>query len=192
MNLLDWIYPKRCVGCKKEGKYICPECSKSIMRQEGSLQYRGVVRKILKEIKYRGSYDMTHEIVELWNPSCPDNEAILTAVPMWEGKRRARGFNQAELIGRELSKRWKLEYVELLRRTRETVPMYGLKRWERAENMQGAFEVSDQCTVQSVHDSHRAVILVDDVWTSGATMRECEHELKQVGVDKVYCLTLAR
>ncbi len=198
MNLLDWIYPRRCVGCKSEGKYICDNCRKLIGRVDDSLKYRGVVRKILKEIKYRGTYDMVREVVKLWDPRISDQCAVygqrmvVTAVPMWEGKKRLRGFNQAELIAREVARRCEVVYVELLRRTRVTTPMYGLKRWEREVNVEGAFEVRDQCMVQSLQDSNTTVILVDDVWTSGATMRECVRTLKLAGFTQVLCMTLAR
>lgn len=190
MNLLDWIYPRRCVGCNREGRYICRECSKSIVRQGGSLQYRGVVRKILKEIKYRGSYDMVTEVVELWNPICPNQNSVVAAVPMWEGKKRLRGFNQAELIARELAKRWEMPYVELLRRSRATAPMYGLKRWERVENIDGAFEINPKSQIRKF--SNVNIVLVDDVWTSGATMRACELVLRKAGFVTIELLALAR
>lgn len=144
---------------------------------------------------------MVKELVEIWGPPRPDNvkELIVTWVPMWEPKRKLRGFDQAELIAKEVGGRWEVETLALLERTRETEPMYGLKRSERAENVRGAFRICDQYTVISDQKSYKLptancklVILVDDVWTTGATMRECITMLKQGGVSKVWALTLAR
>ena len=131
---------------------------------------------------------MVAELVEIWDPPRPEGEWIVTAVSMWEPKRKLRGFNQAELIARTLAKKWELEYLELLVRTRETKPMYGLNRAQRLANVQGAFRVitNNQTPIT------KRVVLVDDVWTSGATMRECERILTEAGVAKIELLSLAR
>lgn len=191
MGVLDWIYPKKCVGCGAYGRYICEECQRGIEAREGALKYTGVVRKTLKEIKYRGSYDMIRELIEVWESKCDQGRTsekgmVVTSVPMWERKKRLRGFNQAELIARELARKWKLPYQELLVRVRETEPMYGLTREEREKNVRGAFAIR-----KSLRET-RLVIIVDDVWTTGATMEECVRILKSQGSNKVDKVTLAR
>jgi len=162
------------------------------------LRYSGVVRKIIKAIKYRGSYDMVAELVGIWNLQRLDGEWIITAVPMWEPKRKLRGFNQAELIARMVAKRWGMEYRELLTRTRETMPMYGLKREERIENVGGAFEVNHKSQTRLAarqvlqFSNVQRIVLVDDVWTSGATMSECVRVLYQAGAGRVVMVSVAR
>lgn len=162
---------------------------------ENSLRYEGVVRKMLKEIKYRGSYDMVKELVDLWERKTRYTigvapNTLVTAVPMWGPKKKKRGFNQAELIARELAKRWDLEYRELLIRTRETQPMYGLDREQRRINIHNAFAIitNNQIPITKL----KSVILVDDVWTTGSTIEECEKLLINSGIEKVIKTVIAR
>lgn len=198
MWLFDWIYPKKCVGCGVRGGYICVKCMRTVKACGGSLRYQGVVRELIKEIKYRGSFDMVAELVDRWITICGHTVAksvdckygksrVVTAVPMYPPKQKRRGFNQAELVARELAKRWRYPYVELLVRTRETRPMYGLKRCERSANVAGAFGVK-----AALRDPNRSVILVDDVLTSGATLGECCRVLKSSGARRVSLVAIAR
>ncbi|GAB4026397.1 MAG: hypothetical protein Fur0011_1990 [Candidatus Microgenomates bacterium] len=145
------------------------------------------MRKIIKEVKYRGSYDLLNELVEIWMPQRPQGPVIVTSVPMWEKKKRVRGYNQAELIAREVARRWSVEYYEALVRNRDTQPMYGLKKCERLENVRGAFILHPKFEVKN-----KTLVLIDDVWTSGATTRECVAELKRAGLKQIIVLSLAR
>lgn len=185
MAILDWIYPKKCLGCGVWGSYICLSCQRSIKRRGDGLRYEGVIRQAIKEIKYRGTYDLVAELVSIWNPQKPSGEILVTAVPLWAGKERKRGYNQAELIARCVARRWSKPYAELLTRVRETRPMYGLSKVERKENVWRAFRVNNQ------KPQIGKVILIDDVWTSGATMRECTTELKKAGWGVVEGMALA-
>lgn len=189
VGLVDWIYPCKCVNCGAGRSYVCQRCRRLIGRKGASLRYTGVVRKIMKAIKYRGTYDMVKELVEIWDPPAPDQvtETIVTWVPMWEPKRKLRGFDQAELIAREVGRRWGVEPRALLMRARETKPMYGLNKSERAENVRGAFRLNPKFKITN----YKQVVLVDDVWTTGATMRECVRVLGKAGVKRVWCLTVA-
>lgn len=168
------------------GRYVCEECQRGIQRRDESLKYTGIVRKIIKEVKYRGSYDLVHELVELWEPQRPQGLVIVTSVPMWEGKKRVRGYNQAELIARELARLWSVEYRELLIRNRETKPMYGLDKQARLTNIRGAFAVKSQAIT-----NQKTIVLIDDVWTSGATMQECMRVLSRAGWEVVVPMALA-
>ena len=185
MAILDWIYPKKCLECGEIGRYVCMACQSGTQRKGESLKYTGIVRKVIKEIKYRGSYDLVHELVELWAPRRPAGDVLVTSVPMWAGKRRVRGYNQAELIAREVARIWKVRYQDLLVRNRETKPMYGLDKSARIENIKGAF------TAKSRINTDNTIVLIDDVWTSGATILECARVLKKSGIKKLILLSLA-
>lgn len=193
VSIVDWIYPRKCVNCGRGNSYVCQRCEGLIERRGTSLRYARVVRKMIKAIKYRGTYDMVQELVTIWDPPIPDHREniIVTWVPMWEPKRKLRGFNQAELIAKEVGRRWGVEALALLERTRETKPMYGLKKSERAENVRGAFTINSQI-LNSPILKLKQVILVDDVWTSGATMQECVRVLHQNGIEKVVMMSVAR
>lgn len=188
MAILDWIYPKKCLGCGKRGRDICLECRVQIQRRGGSLEYTGLVRRMIKEIKYRGTYSLVSELVEIWDPARPHGEWVVSSIPMWRGKMRQRGYNQAEVIARIVAKRWGVGYVELLERVRQTRPMYGLGRGERRENVRGAFKARGL----RQRSRGKGVVLVDDVWTSGATLEEGVKTLKQAGWTQVYPVALAR
>lgn len=191
MSIVDWIFPKYCAGCGREGKYICDKCAKSVRMRGETLAYEGNVRKIIKEIKFRGSYEMIKELIDLWEIKTgvwKIEGGVVAAVPMWGLKKRIRGFNQAELIARELARRWKVQYVELLARIRETKPMYGLNKQERKENVKGAFQINIPNT--DVINIHKC-ILVDDIWTTGSTLRECEKVLIHAGIKQVIKVVIA-
>ena len=151
------------------------------------MEYQGIVRRGVKEIKYRGVYDIVSELVKIWGPKRPAGEILVTSVPMWKIKRMKRGYNQAEMIAREVARRWRVEYLEILVRNRETKPMYGLKKEERLDNVKGAFAQSPKLDPQN-----KTLILIDDVWTSGATMQECMRVLKRAGWKWVIPMALAR
>jgi competence protein ComFC len=203
--ILDWIYPKKCLECGSWEGYICTHCQQGIGRRGASLRYEGVVRKSLKEIKYRGTYDLVAELVEIWNPTIRDQYAVssdrllVTAVPMWVGKQRKRGYNQAELIGREVAKRWGVGYQDLLVRNRDTKPMFGLSRKARLDNIRNAFRLNPKLELLNLKQNQnlklkyqdKIVALIDDVSTSGATINECASVLKRAGWEKVVCMALA-
>ena len=110
-----------------------------------------------------------------------------TFVPMYYAKQIARGFNQAEMIVDLMLDNLPgvSRKVVLLERVRETKAMFGLSKNERRENMKEAFKYIG-------HSVPESVLICDDVWTTGATMRECTLVLKKAGVKTVWALALAR
>lgn len=216
MNILDVVFPKVCVGCAREGQYICENCRKKLIvpepmcpmcckpslngwthprckRVDGmeglwvGLPYRGLVQDCLKKVKYRRAW----EIIEYLYRLCefPEMEGAITSIPMWREKERERGFNQAEIVAQLLAKNYEIPHRVMLERIRETKPMFGLKKEERRENVEGAFKLMTQYTSVPIQ---QRVILVDDVWTTGATMRECARVLKKWGAGEVWGMALAR
>lgn len=102
---------------------------------------------------------------------------------MHKKRRRKRGYNQAELLARELSEKTNLPCLDLLEKTRETVNQAKLDRAARMENLNGVFAVAAK--------PPRSVILIDDVMTTGSTVNECCKTLKKAGAATVYVLTFA-
>jgi len=157
--------------------------------------YRGLIQKALKSVKYRGSWDVLRELVDmLWDEigsdlKSVDDSWIVVGVPMYVRKRKDRGFNQAEKLGRMIAERLDIQYVELLIRTKETKSQYGLGRRERAKNMEGVFRVDNDVDIQ---DKKLSVVLVDDVLTTGVTLRECCGVLKKNGIRSVYGVCVGR
>lgn len=226
MSIIDLIFPKTCVGCKKEGEYICLDCRKklvipapicptcckpsiggwvhprcgencSIDRLFVSLPYRGIVQNCLKKVKYRSAWDILDFLYKLHTLDLESQEWLVTSVPMWDKKERERGFNQASILAELTAKQLNATSINTLRRVRETKPMFGLKKVDRKENVQGAFQFNYKSKTnlaarQVLQFSNQKVILVDDVWTTGATMRECATVLKRAGINEIWGIALAR
>lgn len=123
-------------------------------------------------------------------PSCRGVRPLVVPVPLHISKRRARGFNQANMIARRAAKRLpgNVEVASnVLERQRPTRSQVGLDREERIANLRGAFRVIAPEAVKG-----RTVIVVDDVMTTGATVSECARVLKQAGAERVLAATVAR
>lgn len=150
------------------------------------LPYRGVVQQCLKKVKYKSAFDII-QFLERIAKFEKMSDFVVTCVPMWREKERKRGFNQAKVLAEIVAREFGLKEVDLLLRIRPTSPMFGLKKAERRENVRGAFKLIDPAKKMV----NQSIILVDDVWTTGATMRECAGVLKRSGAETVWGLTLA-
>jgi len=114
--------------------------------------------------------------------------SLFIPVPLHVKRLRERGFNQSLLLAEELAKKHKLPVnFSLLKRHKFTLTQTGLNKKEREKNISGAFAVTDAKNL-----SGKSIILVDDVYTTGATINECARVLLEAGAQKVAVLTLAR
>ena len=157
--------------------------------------YEGIAKKIIKKAKYKFFYDTLGELINL-----PDGEeyfylrkflesgSVVVPVPLHEKRYRERGFNQADVIGQAFAARHKLAFDgHLLLRTRDTGHQAGRSRAERLLALENSIKIANWKL-----KIPQAVLLVDDVWTTGATMSECCRVLKTAGVKKVWGMVLAR
>lgn len=119
-----------------------------------------------------------------------DKTGILIPVPLHRRRERWRGFNQAELLADEMSKKLGMRVErDILKRVKNTKAQTKLKRGDRLENIRGAVEVRDE---EKEKIKAARVWLVDDVATSTATLNECGRALKEAGVQKVWAMVLTR
>ncbi len=237
-SLLDILFPKFCAGCGKEGNYICDDCSifigeASLIYPENGLkglvsvwEYQGVLKKLLSDIKYKKVSDIIDCISEKAFKVIVNDvsrfsdflgflfseDVCITYVPMYKNKERDKGFNQAELIAKEIGKITGKKVVSLLEKIKETRPQVELNRKARLKNLEGAFQYrirentgffsrfipslsrQEPYASQKIQYSRsfQEIVLVDDIWTTGATMRECCKILKKAGARKIWGFTLAR
>jgi ComF family protein len=113
---------------------------------------------------------------------------VIVPVPLHPRRLRWRGFNQSVLLARQISRAYGVPMDPfLLRRVRETPPQTQLDEEERRRNVRGAFALAPGGTI-----AKRSVLLVDDVYTSGATVNECSRTLARSGARQVFVVTLAR
>ena len=201
-EIIDILWPKTCLGCGKEGQYICKDCaiflSEVDMIEVGpqsnimsAWEYEGLMEKLILKIKYDGCYDIINELVEKAFKTIELNlppDIYITYVPMYRKKEKRRGFNQAELIAKKVGERTNRPVGKLLEKIKDNRPQVNLGPQERAENVKNVFkmiEVRPQSMWQNV-------LIVDDVYTTGATMGECIKILKKAGVKNVWGFTLSR
>lgn len=133
-------------------------------------------------LKYIQTNNSINYLIEL-NP-------VIIPVPLHKNRERQRGFNQSEILGRLLAEKLNLKVIpNLLVRHIITKPQADLEGKERLKNIRGAFSLIQNSQFM-IHNSN--VLLIDDVWTTGATLRACGGLLKAGGAKKVWTLTLAR
>lgn len=112
---------------------------------------------------------------------------MVLPVPLYKKRLRERGFNQSALLGKYVAKRLGVPLnLYSLARNRDTRPQVGLSAKERKKNIRNAFEIKEEGVIKG-----RRVLLIDDVFTTGATTRECSKVLKKAGVQEVFVITLS-
>lgn len=202
MNLLDFLFPKKCIGCGKLGDYVCEACSVGMWEEEQLpgltclWAYEGLARKLISKAKYDGRYDYLKFLIFnfkfLNNPQYYNFQNFLklkptvVPVPLHKNRLRERGFNQAEIIAKAVCEIWNLELSDCLTRVKDTGHQVGRTRAERLNALKNAF------SLRPASRTLTSVLLVDDVWTTGATMNECAKTLKTAGVKNIWKFVLAR
>ncbi len=148
------------------------------------------MRSSILAFKYSGRAEYSHfyaaaiwafakEKIRNWEPD------LIVPVPVHPSRERARGYNQAALIARDLSARSQIPVSEtLVRRVKKTKAQNKLDHEERLKNLEGAFLV---CDPENVPET---VLLVDDILTSGSTADSLAEVLKEAGAQKVYLCTV--
>ncbi|MBI4036554.1 ComF family protein [Candidatus Daviesbacteria bacterium] len=231
--VLDFLFPKKCVGCGKEGTYFCADCVNDIKqgdlvcprcerlaiggathpvcRRKYGLDglwslgvYQDPLRAAIQKLKYKPKLvrDFAPVLVDIlleywakYQPFLLDEIKkdkgkgwVVVPVPLFWWRHNDRGFNQSALLGQFLSKKLGLNYCEALKRTRYTRSQTKLSERERRQNIKNAFEITPSYTRYPKPHT----LLIDDVWTTGSTLRECCYVLKRAGAKKVWAITLAR
>ena len=174
-----------CAPCLKERRYF--EVHRTCALYEGAL------KEAIHRFKYGGVFPLVSVFGDLLHPAFQNLTRdypvdVLVPVPLHIRKLRERGFNQALLLARELSKRTGIPYAErALKKIKDTPFQITLKKHERRKNLTRAFQVKDREAIKG-----KAVMLVDDVYTTGTTVNECSRALHMAGADRVAVLTVAR
>lgn len=158
-------------------------------------RYDGPVKAAIKRLKYKPYLSSLTDILvdsilySIDGNKQQFNKFIVVSVPLHPQRERERGFNQASLLGKVIAQKLDLQFKDnVLKRTRYTKPQVELKGKDRRENVIGAFAVTTNYEPRTTN----SVLLIDDVWTTGSTMRACANVLKRAGAKKVWAMTIAR
>ena len=178
---------------------LCRRIEPVFARAAAYGSYESGLRELIHLLKYGGVRPaanvlgrMLAEAIMALEAEFPEEPVIIVPVPLHRSKLRQRGFNQAELIARAAMKfrprgdRLRL-CTRVLERRRETASQIGLTSHQRRENLRGAFAVAQLEAVKG-----REALVVDDVYTTGATVSECARVLRRAGATKVWVATVAR
>ena len=194
-----WEEEQICPVCRRASRYGLRHkyCNKPLTMEGLTClwAYEGIAKKLIKQAKYKYYYDYLNELMgevggreELFYLNkFLDSKPIVVPVPLHPKRQRERGFNQAEVIALSLASRHKLSLnSHLLQRVRDTGRQVERSREERLKAMSDAFKINPNFQISN------SVLLVDDVWTTGATMSEAAKVLKQARVKVVWGWVLAR
>lgn len=151
--------------------------------------YEGRLRELIHLFKFEQMRQLERPLGRFLRTGLPPEVDFdcLVPTPLHWRKRITRGFNQAELLARALSRSKGIPVLPALRKTKATVAQSTLSGPERRRNVKGAFRVRNAATV-----AEKRILLVDDVYTTGATANACAKVLKDAGAKSVAVLTLAR
>jgi ComF family protein len=151
--------------------------------------YEGTLRELVHLFKYGGVRPLAGTFGKFLAQALPRETSFDVVVPMplhWF-KKWQRGFNQSDVLAREIGKKWNVPVRNVVRRKKATRPQSGLTNAKRRANMQGAFGMPRGRSLAGMR-----VLLVDDVVTTGATASACARVLKRAGAAHVALLALAR
>ena len=194
-----------CIGCKRNTPFgqTCYLCAKtnSIDQLLIVSDFKNpLVEKALKFFKYKFISDLELPLSVLMKKYLKlltldkkfnvfESNPLLIPVPLHPRRLNWRGFNQSELLARNIADTFQMEMaIEVIERIGNTIPQADIKeREERLKNLNGIFKIKNKNQLVG-----REVLLVDDICTTGATLNECAKVLKQSGASRVVSLVIAR
>jgi predicted amidophosphoribosyltransferase len=216
VRFLDVLVPQRCAACGNGEQVVCSSCLAAIrllrdplcarcgaptawpvercaecsgrrlvyVHARAAAAYEDPVRTLVAAWKERGHRGLGRLFAELVVEVVPRPPVgLLTFVPGDQGRILWRGQNTAEALARLLATEWDLPVERLLERKRRVPPQRGLRRAQRCSNVRGAFAATG---------ASASVAVIDDVYTTGATVGAAATELRRAGARAVYVVTFAR
>lgn len=204
-GIIDLVFPPYCALCGEMGGWLCDACAEEVLqlgasqrsggqstarlsRLECVAPHIGASRRLVHQLKYGGMRVLAAPMAALMYAAHADLLAtveVLVPVPLHPKRVRRRGYNQAVLLAEALGQCAGCAVEsDLVVRVRDTPSQVGLTRAERRANVAGAFAVRSEIV------GH--VLLVDDVYTTGATLNACAQAVTQAGAARVSGLVFAR
>lgn len=200
-NLLDWIYKKKCYFCRssKEAVKMCSKCYDDMdflpvqinRIIEGKKVYcAGVysknLQKLIRGLKYHNQKDLAYYLAkfmaEYFSKITDKTDFEIIPVPIYPKREKKRKYNHMNLVGEELARLTNNSLNKnLIKRVKDTKPQYKLKRHERMQNLNDAFEVDKS------NYTGKTLLLIDDICTTGSTFEEMIKEFAKHGITDIIC-----
>ncbi|MEN6621748.1 MAG: ComF family protein [Smithella sp.] len=178
------------------GRHVCGSCLENkpyYCQARAVAAFETVIMDTVHKFKYGRNISTGHALGSFMADfAFPDFDfsefSLLIPVPLHVNRLRERGFNQSLLLANQIGRKYKLPVdFSLLKRSKSTLTQTGLNKAEREKNVKGAFTVVDGEKIKG-----KKIILIDDVFTTGATINECAKVLFKAGAQKTAVLTLSR
>lgn len=197
--LLDIIYPyeNKCIICGVEGFLgICSKCRSDIKRvnqQEEIMAYGyygGVLKKLILNLKYHKSFIAGKVLADLLCQIIIEKKLSIDCicyVPISKDSLKKRGFNQCSVLAKNISSILDIPVIDCLVKVKETKEQKLLGKEERMKNILDAFEIKNKEKLFK-----KNILLIDDVYTTGATINECKKNIEKCNINKIYLLTIAK
>lgn len=202
-KLLDWIYKKKCYFCRssKEAVKMCSKCYDEMdylpvkvnRIVEGKKVYcAGVysknLQKLIRGLKYHNQRDLAFYLAkfmaEYFQKLTDKSDFEVVPVPIFPKREKKRKYNHMNLVGEEFCRLTSNTLnTNLIKRVKDTKPQYKLKRAERMLNLSNAFEVNGE------YYTGKAILIIDDICTTGSTFEEMIKELQKSGITDITCFS---
>ncbi|MDD5221267.1 MAG: phosphoribosyltransferase family protein [Candidatus Pacebacteria bacterium] len=209
-KILNLFFPKKCINCQQLGSYLCYDCFSliEIMQKEYDLSEEikyldrlffatvfknQIVRKLIHGFKYppfiKDLSDTLSDIMIIHltfiGMKSQLSDFILVPIPISKKRMNYRGYNQAEELAKKLSLKLKLETRNILKKIKENSSQVDLDKEQRKNNVENVFSLMEDIKGKNI-------LLIDDVFTTGATIDEAAKILKQNGANQVWAAVVAR
>jgi ComF family protein len=202
INLLDWIYKKRCYFCKssKESVKMCSDCYDDleflpveVNRKFSSIEiycagiYSKNLQKMIRGLKYHGQKDLAYYqakfMWEYWSRLNFDGEFQIVPVSIFSKRKKQRKYNHMDLVAEEFSKFSGYEVnCNCIKRVKNTKPQYNLNKSQRMLNLANAFEVDKTKVFPD-----KKLLIIDDICTTGSTFEEMIKAFNNAGITDIVC-----
>lgn len=215
ISSLRWVvslfFPRRCAYCGGvvgARQSACDECSKElnagvyekeialenggVMRVISAYAYTGKVRNAIRDYKFNGRrrYGENFAIAikdVILNECLGEKFDIITSVPLSKQGRRERGYNQSEVVARQVGKMLEIPYCEAIKKVKNNHKQHKLGKKDREINVKNVYSAANEKVIYG-----KKILLCDDIITTGNTLKECAQELIKCGCIKVISVTIAQ